>query len=172
MHNFFLIVGPPDDPADIIGTEPAAALKKIATGKSRFLSRGDDSGTHKRELQIWESAGGRPDWEQYAESGQGMGPTLTMADEMQACVLVDGGTWLKMKSRLNLIPLVQEGEELKNPYAAMVVSSTESAPTKSELANRFVDFLISEKAQRLIANYRIEGQPLFHPDRLSKGTAE
>lgn len=172
MHNFFLIVGPKDDPADIVGTDPALALKRIAEKKVRYLSRGDDSGTHERELALWQEAGGRPEWAGFAESGQGMGATLTMADEKKAYVLVDGGTWLKRKASLELIQIVTEDENLKNPYAAIVVTSRDDAPTNSKLANRFVDFLISAEAQKLIADYRVQGQPLFHPDRLEQEPSE
>lgn len=172
MHNFFLIVGPKDDPADVVGTDPALALKRIAEKKVRFLSRGDDSGTHQRELALWQEAGGRPEWDGFAESGQGMGTTLTMADEKKAYVLVDEGTWEKRKDKLDLIPIVTEGDNLKNPYAAIVVTSKDDAPTNSKLANRFVDFLISAEAQKLIADYRVQDQPLFHPDRLEQEPSE
>ena len=172
MHNFFLIVGPNDDPADVIGTEPEVALKRIAEKKARFLSRGDDSGTHMREQALWKAAGGRPKWGGFTESGQGMGATLTMADEMNSYVIVDGGTWRKRKNKLELIPIVTEGENLKNPYAAIVVTSTKEAPTNSKLANRFADFLISEEAQKLIGDYQLQGQPLFHPDRLAQESTE
>lgn len=172
MHNSFLIVGPRDDPADVVGTDAAVALRRIADSQVRFLSRGDGSGTHKREQTLWKAAGGRPDWEGYTESGQGMGATLTMADELRAYVLVDSGTWLKRRLKLELIPIVTEGENLSNPYAAIVVSSKKEAPTSVELANRFVDFLISPKAQKLISEYRLEGQPLFSPDRLTQETSE
>jgi len=172
MHNFFLIVGPKDDPADVVGTEPTLALKRIAEKKARYISRGDDSGTHIRERALWQEAGVSPEWDGFVESGQGMGATLTMADEKKAYVLVDGGTWLKRKDSLDLISIVTEGEYLKNPYAAIVVTSKDDAPTNSKLANRFVDFLISAEAQKLIADYRVHDQPLFHPDRLEQEPSE
>ena len=172
MHNFFLIVGPKDDPANVVGTDPALALKRIAEKKARYLSRGDDSGTHQRELALWQEAGGRPEWDGFVESGQGMGATLTMADEKGAYVLVDGGTWLKRKDSLSLIPIVTEGKNLRNQYAALVVTSKGGPQTNSQLANRFVDFLISAEAQKQIADYRVQGQTLFHPDRLEQEPSE
>ena len=106
------------------------------------------------------------------ESGQGMGATLTMADEKGAYVLVDGGTWLKRKDSLSLIPIVTEGKNLRNQYAALVVTSKGGPQTNSQLANRFVDFLISAEAQKQIADYRVQGQTLFHPDRLEQEPSE
>jgi tungstate transport system substrate-binding protein len=167
MHNFFLIVGPAEDPAQTRGTGAATALKKIADGKHRFLSRGDDSGTHKRELSLWKEAGGRPDWEDYIESGQGMGPTLLMADEKNSYVLTDDGTWISRQKAFRLVPLALEDASLKNPYSVIVVNPDKHPSINTELANAFADFLISEAGQKLIANYQVSGQILFKPDRLS-----
>ena len=167
MHNSYLIVGPAGDPAGVSGTRVSAALRAISTGGHRFLSRGDHSGTHHRELSLWQSAGGRPQWEEYLESGQGMGPSLVMASELQAYTLVDHGTWLKQKGKLDLVPVVTRGQSLKNPYAAIVVNSENHPAVNIRLADAFVTFLISHQAQTLISEYRIEGQPLFHPDRMN-----
>lgn len=172
MHNYFLIAGPADDPAGTRGNDVVAALGKIASEKQRFVSRGDDSGTHKRELSLWKAAGGRPEWEGYVECGQGMGATLVMADEMNAYVLTDEGTWLKQRARFQLIPLVKEAAELANPYAVMVVNPQKHPAVNSTLAGAFADFLISPAAQRMIGDYTVNGQTLFHPDRRAEATAE
>ncbi len=172
MHNFFIIAGPATDPAMAKGTDAVSALRKIAAGKHRFVSRGDDSGTHKREQSLWQKIESRPDWNNYIESGQGMGPTLIMADEMNAYVLTDEGTWFKQSEKFQLVPLVKGADDLKNPYAVMVVNPEKSHAISVDLANRFADFLISERVQQLIANYEINGQRLFHPDRLQQETPE
>lgn len=172
MHNFFIIAGPTSDPALTKGTDAISALRKIAAGKHRFISRGDDSGTHKREQSLWQKAEGHPEWEDYIESGQGMGPTLIMADEMNAYVLTDEGTWLNQSDNFQLVPLVKGAEDLKNSYAVMVVNPEKSSAINADLANRFADFLISKRAQNLIANYEINGQRLFHPNRLQQETPE
>ena len=166
MYNSFLLIGPANDPARIRSLEPAAALTRIATGKHVFFSRGDESGTHQRELQIWGQAGGRVEWEDYYEVGQGMGPTLLMADEKQGYTLVDMGTYLKFQEKVDLVPLVEEVKSLRNPYAALVVNPARHEKRNAVLASMFVDFLISQPTQRLIADYRIAGRALFTPTRL------
>ena len=155
MHNFFIIAGPVDDLAGAAGTDAIAALRRISEGKHRFVSRGDDSGTHKLEQALWQKLGGRPELNGFIESGQGMGPTLIMADEMNAYVLTDDGTWLKQSRDFQLVPLVSGANDLENPYAVMVVNPEKHPAVNSELANRFADFLISEQAQNLIASYEI-----------------
>ncbi len=172
MHNFFIIAGPVDDPAEATGTDAVAALRRISEGKHRFVSRGDDSGTHKLEQALWQKLVGRPEWDGFVESGQGMGPTLIMADEMNAYVLTDDGTWLKQSRKFQLVPLVSGANDLENPYAVMVVNPEKHPAVNAELANRFADFLISEQAQNLIASYEINGQRLFHADRLAEESSE
>ena len=163
MYNNFEILGPADDPAAIKSEEATAALAKIAAGGHRFVSRGDDSGTHKRELSLWKSAGGRPEWKDYIDVGQGMGATLTMADEMRAYVLVDRGTYLKFRAKIDLVPLARVTEILHNPYGIMTVNPAKHTAINADLANAFVDFMISPPARQLIAEYRVEGEQLFHP---------
>jgi len=167
MFNYFELIGPPDDPAQIAGREPTVALKKIAEGKHRFVSRGDDSGTHKRELALWQRAGGRPEWNDYVETGQGMGATLWIADEMQAYVLADRGTYLFYREKINLIPLAAKTSEMKNPYGVMVVNPDKHPAIQGALADALVDFLISQEAQQIIADYQVAGETLFVPLRLS-----
>ena len=166
MHNFFMIAGPADDPAGAKGADAVTALKKIADGQHRFVSRGDNSGTHQRELSLWQKLGNRPTWTDFMESGQGMGPTLVMADEMNAYVLTDEGTWLKRSDQFQLVSIVRSTSDLQNPYAVMVVNPDKHPDVNSTLAHAFVDFLISETAQKLIAEYQVNGQRLFQPDRV------
>ena len=167
MYNSFLLVGPENDPAQIRVLAPAEALGRIATGKYGFFSRGDDSGTHQRELQIWQQAGGRTEWADYREVGQGMGPTLLMADEKRGYTLVDMGTYLKFKEKIDLVPLVEEANSLRNPYAALVVNPAKHEMLNEILASAFVDYLISHPTQHQIADYRIAGRALFTPTRLA-----
>jgi tungstate transport system substrate-binding protein len=166
MYNDFLLLGPGDDPAEIRDIDPVEALNKIAAADQTFVSRGDDSGTHKRELSLWEQAGGRPDWKEYLESGQGMGPTLVMADEKRGYVLADMGTYLKFQDKVDLVPLAAAAESLRNPYAVIVVNPDKHEKINDELAGALVEFLISDEAQQLIDGYQVAGQQLFHPTRL------
>ena len=166
MYNAFEILGPANDPAGIRDLEPADALQKIAGAGLPFVSRGDDSGTHQCELKLWDHAGGRPSWDRYVESGQGMGATLTMADQMNAYVLTDRGTYLKFKKKIRLVPLVASAKALHNPYGIMVVNPQKHPSLNGELAQAFVDFIISSEAQQLIRDYTIDGERLFYPQRL------
>ncbi|QDS96845.1 substrate-binding domain-containing protein [Adhaeretor mobilis] len=175
MSNTFLIIGPADDPANIRDLPPEEALQRIASQQARFLSRGDDSGTHQRELQLWKAADGRPDWSDYIETGQGMGATLTIADEMQGYTLTDRGTFLKFSrlgrlSKIELVPLVsgtvKELPEFANPYSVIVVDPQKNEARGSKLANAFADFLISDIAQQVIREFKIEGEILFTPNNL------
>ena len=163
MYNSFEILGPADDPAQIQGTLPTQAFQRIAAAGERFVSRGDESGTHQREETIWEDAGGRPNWTGHVESGQGMGATLTMADQMEAYVLSDRGTYLKFKRKIQLVPLVSSAESLRNAYGVLVVNPQKHSHLNTESAQRFVDFMISPDAQRRIRDYEIDGERLFYP---------
>lgn len=166
-YNYFLIVGPKDDPARIKGLDPVAAFKAIFEagdrGKALFISRGDNSGTHVRELALWRRAGldpeGRP-W--YVEAGSGMAETLRVANEERAYTLTDIGTYLKLRETLGeLKPLVEDGKLLINIYSGyLVVSSREL-----ELARSFLEYLVSDEAQELIGNFGVEeyGGHLFYP---------
>ncbi|MBI82596.1 MAG: tungsten ABC transporter substrate-binding protein [Planctomycetaceae bacterium] len=167
MYNTFEILGPASDPAGVRGGGLTEALQAISRGQYRFISRGDRSGTHQRELSLWTTAGEMPNWEQYIKSNQGMGPTLVMADQKDAYVLADRGTYLKFKDKINLVPLVQSPEELANPYGILVVNPAKHPAIKGALAQKFVDFLISPATQRLIREYKIEGEQLFYPLHLA-----
>lgn len=166
MFNHFILLGPNDDPAGVKGSLPVEALDKIAAARLRFVSRGDDSGTHQRERQLWKQASHHPEDCEYIESGQGMGPTLVMADEMQAYVLSDQGTYLNFKNRIDLQPLTAPSEHTLNPYAAIVVNPVNGRRVNEALAQVFVAYLISEEAQTLIQDYRLHGEAVFHPTRL------
>ncbi|NIP86547.1 MAG: solute-binding protein [Planctomycetales bacterium] len=165
MYNYFAILGPPHDPARIRGRPPVEALQRIAAGQFRFLSRGDDSGTHQRELVLWQQAEGRPPWDAYLASGQGMGATLVMADEMQAYVLTDQGTYLNFQDHIDLVPLTPPSEALKNTYSVLTVSAGKHPAIPADLARQLAQFLISPEAQQRIENYRVAGQQLFWPQR-------
>jgi tungstate transport system substrate-binding protein len=161
MYNEFVLLGPPEDPALVADSGPAAALQKIASSDSPFVSRGDDSGTHKRELALWHQGGGRPDWSHYLETGRGMGATLVVADEVQGYVLSDRGTFLQFRARIDLVPLVEGFPELRNPYGAIVVNPERHPGVARDLAESFVDFLLSPVARQKIREFRIDDQQLF-----------
>ncbi|MAE64024.1 MAG: tungsten ABC transporter substrate-binding protein [Phycisphaeraceae bacterium] len=167
MHNRFQLIGPADDPVDVGGLSAAEALKRIAETGARFVSRGDDSGTHRKELQLWSVAypNGNPGWERYLESGQGMGSTLTMASQLQAYTLSDHGTWLAFKDRIDLVPQDLVGDAMINPYGVIAVNPEKSEQIRHALAVAFIDFLLSAEIQDVIGAYRIAGEPLFKPDR-------
>lgn len=165
-YNYFYIVGPADDPAGIKGTNASEAFRMIAdAGENnpnvQFVSRGDNSGTHAREKLLWKSAGIEPSGSWYLESGQGMGATLIMADEKRAYTLTDMSTYMAFAGNLSLVPLVTESEELLNVYAAIPVSASEHLDD----AERFVEFLLSQEGQEIIAGYGkdIYGRALFYP---------
>ena len=168
MFNHFEILGPPSDPARIRGLGAVEALAKIAAGRHDFISRGDDSGTHRRERSLWDQAGGLPEWSEYVEAGQGMGATLVMANQMRAYTLADRGTYLAFNDRIDLQPLAASGENLLNPYGVLAVNPAKHSGINHDLADRFIDFLISAEAQTLIRDFRIAGEPLFQPRHLSE----
>lgn len=164
MWNDFVILGPPDDPAGVRGMQDAAAaLAKIGAAGARFVSRGDDSGTHIREKALWERAGGRPDWEGYWATGQGMGPTLTVADEKQTYVLADRGTYLAYGRKVDLDVLVEGDPALRNPYGVIRVNPARHPHVAAEAARKLVDYLTSPEGQARIEAFRKEGEVLFHP---------
>jgi len=168
MVNSFEILGPVDDPAGVRGHEAASALARIAATGAAFVSRADESGTHRRELELWEASGAAPRRPGYVESGQGMGRTLIMADQMQAYVLADRGTYLAFRSKIHLEPLIEASAVLENPYGVIAVASLGRPMINEGLALSFVDFLISPEAQRLVRDYEIDGDSLFRPLRLDE----
>ena len=169
MFNDFVIVGPASDPAGIAGIEDAAAaLRAIAASRSGFVSRGDDSGTHAKEQALWAAAGldvpRGEDW--YAESGQGMGATLTIAAQTGAYTLTDRATWLAVADPQLLRLHVESDVELRNVYHVIVVNPERHGGTNAEGARAFRAFLLTPETQQRIARFGVErfGQPLFVPD--------
>jgi len=194
MHNDFVILGPSNDPAGIKGLISAAeALRKIAAVKSAFISRGDDSGTHTKEQTLWKATGitlakktdkiikkgkkreitfvhpaGSDQW--YLSIGQGMGKTLTVADEKKAYTMADRGTFIKYKYGRNIpieLNVLCEGDPiLANPYGVIPINPKIHSHVNYELAHAFAQWLVSEKGQSVIANYRLIGKQLFYPDAI------
>ena len=170
-YNYFLIVGPEDDPAKIKGLSPEDSLGKLAQNRSAaFVSRGDDSGTHAKEKEVWQSAG--YDYEEiteagkwYIEAGRGMGPTLLMASELRAYTLTDLGAFLSYKGKIELVPIVDKGEILLNVYSAIAVSPERNPKANYEMANKLIEFLTSPEIQELIDNYGTKeySRQLFTP---------
>ncbi len=167
MHNDFVIVGPASDPAEIRGENPADALKKIFASGAIFVSRGDDSGTHVKELSLWKNAGidhTGEDW--YLETGQGQGATLSIASEKGGYALTDRGTFLAYKSNVDLEILVESDPFLLNVYHVITVNPEKYPSTNLEGAKAFTDFITFAEGQRIIAEFGVEkyGQPLFFAD--------
>jgi len=167
MHNDFVIVGPATDPAGIKGKQSSDAFKAITQKGSPFVSRGDDSGTHKKELSIWKKAeitltGAK--W--YQESGQGMGSTLLMASEKQAYTLTDRGTYLAQKGNIKLDILSEGDKSLLNIYHVMQVNPEKFTKVNGKGSKAFVEFMISPETQKTIGDFGKDrfGQPLFSPD--------
>ncbi len=165
MHNDFVVVGPSNDPAGVAGADTAAdVFRRIADAGAPFASRGDDSGTHKKERAIWETAGIDPGGGWYRELGKGMGATLNTAAAMDAYTLTDRGTWISFNNRQNLEIVHQGDETLFNPYHSMLVNPERHEGVRHDLARRWQEWLISSEGQSLIAEYRLKGQQLFYPD--------
>jgi len=169
MYNEFVMVGPATDPAGVAGMAHArAALAKIAESQAPFISRGDDSGTHKREKALWLAAGiddvGQlsPSW--YREAGSGMGATLNISAAMRAYTLVDTGTWLNFNNRLGLEVLVRGDPALFNPYGVILVNKERHPHVKYDLGQRFIDWLISPAGQAAINAFTINGERAFTAD--------
>ncbi len=168
MHNDFVIVGPSSDPAGINGmTDAVAAFKKIADAGSIFVTRGDNSGTNKKELAIWSDAGVDPDgMDWYQSTGQGMGASLTITSEKQAYTLSDRATYLATQANLQLDILAQGDPILLNIYHVMQVNPDKNSQINADGAKAFVDFMISKDTQAVIKDFGVDkyGQPLFFPD--------
>lgn len=194
MHNDFVIIGPSADPAKTRGLKDgAAALARIAAGKQGFISRGDDSGTHTKEQYLWRKSGvplvertrtivkkgkkknisfimpaNSDSW--YFSIGQGMGKTITFADEKQVYTMSDRGTYIKYKygktPAVELEVLCEGGADLANPYGIIPVNPKKHPHVRYDLAMKFVNWITSEKGQRMIDGYRLEGKQLFYPDAL------
>jgi len=168
MYNDFVLIGPNSDPAGIKGkSDIAAALQAIKAKGAPFISRGDRSGTHIAELELWKAAGidiakDKGPW--YKEIGQGMGAALNTASASNAYVLSDRGTWISFKNRGELTIVVQGDKRLFNQYGVMLVNPAKHPHVKRELGEAFIDWLVSTAGQKAIADYKIEGKQLFFPD--------
>jgi len=168
MYNDFIIVGPPSDPAKIAGLKDVVeALKKIAASKSLFASRGDDSGTNKKEKRLWKAANINPEKDSgkwYRELGSGMGATLNTGTGMRAYVMSDRATWTKFANKGNYKIVVEGDARLFNQYGVMLVSAKKYPRVKSKLGQQFIDWLIGVDGQTAIGNYKLNGKQLFTPN--------
>ena len=168
MYNDFVLIGPKSDPAKIAGGKDILeALKKVQAAQAPFVSRGDKSGTHMAELDLWKAAGidldkAKGAW--YRDTGQGMGPALNTASSMNAYILADRGTWLAFKNRGDLEVLVEGDKRLFNQYGVMLVNPEKFPSVKKDLGQQFVDWVISPEGQKAIADYKINGEQLFFPN--------
>ncbi|MFA6034393.1 MAG: substrate-binding domain-containing protein [Myxococcota bacterium] len=166
MRNFFLIAGPKDDPAGIKGmTDPVEAFKKIAAMKQPFVSRGDNSGTHKKEKELWAAAGGRPAWDRYVETGAGMSVALNIADQKNAYILTDEGTYKNIIKNLKIVPLIEGGDSLTNRYSVIAAKGKNTCGDTP--AEKFARFMLSDKVQAIIKTWGVEkqGRPMFIPEK-------
>jgi tungstate transport system substrate-binding protein len=167
MYNDFVLIGPQRDPAGVRGADILTGLKRIRDKGAPFVSRGDRSGTHMAELDLWKEAGidiaaATGPW--YREIGQAMGAALNMASASDAYVLSDRGTWLAFRNRGHLAILVEGDKRLFNQYGVMLVNPARHPNVKADLGQRFIDWLTSPEGQAAIAAYKIDGQQLFFPD--------
>ncbi len=163
MYNDFVLLGPVSDPAGINDmADIATAMSKIAAAGITFVSRGDDSGTHSREKQLWKAAGVTPDGVWYLEAGRGMGEVIIMAGERQGYTLSDRGTYLAFKEKTPLRVAVEGDNRLFNPYGVIMVNPERHPHVKVALATKFLDYLTSAQAKALINGYRRGGEQLFY----------
>ncbi|MGE0822290.1 MAG: substrate-binding domain-containing protein [Candidatus Binatia bacterium] len=167
MHNTFLLAGPSSDPAKVKSLKKAVdALKKIVEAKATFVSRGDDSGTHKLEKKLWGQAGITPAGDWYLESGQGMGRTLSIAGEKQAYTISDRATFLSFQKTTDLAPLLEGDPAFLNIYHVMEVNPEQFPKVNAKGGKAFADFLLSDTVQNQLKTFGVEkfGEPLFYPD--------
>ena len=165
MYNQFVIVGPSSDPANIRNAGSIDdAFSRLLDGKAPFVSRGDDSGTHKKELEYWASIKAQPKGDWYLEVGSGMGATLNITVGINGYTLTDQGTWLNFGNKHSHEILFGGGKELFNQYGIILVASDHCPNVKDNLAAEFLEWMVSPKGQRLIADYKIDGKQLFFPN--------
>jgi len=172
MYNDFVLIGPKSDPAKVAGTKNIVeAFQKILKARSAFVSRGDKSGTHFAELELWKAVGidiAKEKGAWYRDTGQGMGPALNSASGMNAYILSDRGTWLSFKNRGDLTIVVEGDKRLFNQYGVMLVNPEKHPNVKKEMGQAFVDWVISPEGQKAIADYKIDGEQLFFPNASGK----
>jgi tungstate transport system substrate-binding protein len=172
-YNYFVIVGPAGDPAKVKQAKTASdAFARIAKGSAVFVSRGDESGTHKKELKLWDAAGVTPGGDWYLSTGQGMGETLRVASEKQGYTLTDVGTFLAQKKTLDLVALSPESADLKNIYDVIIVNQNEFPTVNAAAAEQLSSLLVGAEGQKLIGDYGVQqyGQALFRPFAGSLGS--
>ena len=173
MYNDFVLIGPKSDPAKVAGGKDILeALRKISAGKAPFVSRGDRSGTHTAELELWKLANvdiakDKGPW--YRDTGQGMGPALNAAASMNAYILADRGTWISFKNRGELVISVEGDKRLFNQYGVILVNLAKHPHVKKDFGQAFVDWIVSSEGQRAIAEYKIGGEQLFFPNANQAG---
>jgi tungstate transport system substrate-binding protein len=162
MYNDFVLLGPRDDPAGAGKAKSATdAYRAIAAKGIPFISRGDESGTHQKEKEIWASAGVVPRGAWYIEAGQGMGEVITMATEKRGYTLSDRGTYIAFRKKTDLVVVRQGDKNLWNPYGIIAVNPKKHAHVKFDLAMKFIDFVTGPEGQSLIAGFKVGGEPLF-----------
>jgi tungstate transport system substrate-binding protein len=173
MYNDFILIGPKSDPAGFTGSKDiVAALGAIKAKGADFISRGDKSGTHQAELNLWKVAGidiARDKGPWYKEIGQGMGAALNTASASSAYVLADRGTWLSFKNRGDLVIAVEGDKRMFNQYGVMLVNPEKHPSVKKDLGQQFIDWLVSSEGQKAIADYKINGEQLFYPNASDTG---
>jgi tungstate transport system substrate-binding protein len=162
MYNDFVLLGPPDDPAGVRKTRSAPdAFRAIAAKRNSFISRGDESGTHQKEKEVWASAGIVPRGAWYVEAGQGMGEVVMMAAQKRGYTLSDRGTYIAFRKKTDLVVLREGDRTLWNPYGIIAVNPKRHAHVNYDLAMKLIDFVTGPEGQSLIAGYKVDGEPLF-----------
>ncbi|MFK5996810.1 MAG: substrate-binding domain-containing protein [Rhodobacterales bacterium] len=165
MYNDFVFIGPKDDPANLSATKTVAeALHALQDSQQPFISRGDDSGTNKKELRLWKAAGISPKGKWYRETGSGMGTTIRMAVEMRGYTLTDRATWIAFKNKQDYKIVLSGPSELFNQYGVIEVNPKKFPYVNTKGATAFIDWLLSPHGQKIIADYRVDGQQLFFPN--------
>ncbi|TAJ92261.1 MAG: tungsten ABC transporter substrate-binding protein [Gammaproteobacteria bacterium] len=165
MHNDFILLGPTADPAGVRqATDISDAMRRISGGVASFVSRGDESGTHQKELRLWRAAQIEPSGRWYLSVGQGMGAVLKIADDKLAYTLADRGTYLALRGQLELEVVFADAEELFNPYHVILIDPAKHPHVKHELARKYSEFIRGEAGQKIIRDFKIDGETLFHPD--------
>ena len=169
MYNDFIIVGPVADPAGVADSNSVAEVfRNLYASEHPFISRGDDSGTHKRELILWQSAEKTPTGSWYREVGQGMGKTLQIANEVDGYTITDRGTWLAYQSKLDIKLLYEDDPPLFNPYGIIAVNPARHADVNYSGASKLIQWITSPEAQKMIGEFKIKGQQLFVPSTGNK----
>ena len=168
MHNDFIFIGPKSDPAELKSAKNVKqVLKKIKAARALFISRGDDSGTHKKETQLWQATGIKPEGDWYISSGQGMGAVLRVTDDKQAYTLTDRGTFIAYQDKIDLNIVFEGDDTLFNPYHIMAVNPERHPHVQYDLATKYINYVTGPEGQKFIQTYRKDGQQLFYPDAIN-----